>query len=419
MKAGKTGGGTDLNRAPRHSRRSSRWSLRAARALSAAALLAALLAAGCGGQGGPRDLEEMLLSRAGAIDTLRYTCVTEDGERLYREEFELAFPDRYRYRLYEQAEDSPRLVRVAEQRGDAFFSARAAYGDSGELEKVESETVTCVPALRNGGRYLGLYHMVGNADFFHSLLSLLEGGSLEAAGREDLDGAPAWRLDSASGLTPRMQLWLDTGTGLPLRKDLYLGQDRKVVFRFQGYEEGFDYRDSPFPPDMRSLFGYSGDAAHSAASDGGCRQLDLPDAAGVVGFEPLIPELVGFELAGARWRDPSASLSSLEGQSIQFPEGFRELYLLYRAGTRQVEVRESPYDPEFGYYTMGLGTLTGTYLAQQEVFGEEEGNALYTAALDCQEMHLVAGDLEITVTGDLSRDGFAALAAQLTELASL
>mgnify|MGYP005835681755 FL=1 len=387
-------------------------------ALTAVATLSLLNVGGCGEGGSYRDLMEKLEARAGAIGTLRYTCLTEDGERLYREEFELAFPDRYRYRLYEDRGGSSRLVNAVEQRGEAFFRARATYAESGALEKVESETALDVPPLRNGGKYLGLYHMVGNADYFHSILSLLEGGSLELKGKEEVDGAPAYRLDSAAGLTPRLQIWLDAGTGMPLRKDLFLGEERKVVFRFQGYKEDFPYPELPFPPDAKSLFGNEGPAVSPLESDGGCRSLDLPDAAALVGFDPLIPTLGGFELTGARWRDPAAFAPASGGQSIQYPEGFRELYLLYRDGARQVEIRESPYDPDFAYYTMGLGTLTGAYLAQQEMFGEEAGGASYTAALDCQEMHLVAGDLEITVTGDLSRDAFADLAAQLVELAS-
>lgn len=391
-------------------------SLLAASALTAVAILSLLNVGGCGDGRGYRDLTEKLEARAGAISTLRYTCVTEDGERLYCEEFELAFPDRYRYRLYEDRGGSARLASAVEQRGEAFFRARATYAESGALEKVESETAFNVPPLRNGGKYLGLYHLVGNADYFHSILSLLEGGSLELRGKEEVEGAPAYRLDSAAGLTPRMQIWLDAGTGLPLRKDLFLGEERKVVFRFQGYEEDFPYPELPFPPDAKTLFGNEGAAVSPLESDGGCRSLDLTDAAALFGFDPLIPALEGFELTGARWRDPAASAPG--GQSIQYPEGFRELYLLYRDGARQVEIRESPYDPDFAYYTMGLGTLTGAYLAQQETFGEEAGGASYTAALDCQEMHLVAGDLEITVTGDLSRDAFADLAAQLVELAS-
>ena len=214
-----------------------------------------------------------------------------------------------------------------------------------------------------------------------------------------------------------MQIWLDTGTGLPLRKDLFLGEERKVIFRFRGYEEDLPYPELPFPPDTKALFGNEGAPVSSLESDGGCRSLDLTEAAALVGFDPLIPTLVGFELTGASWRDPASAPTS-GGQSIQYPEGFRELYLIYGDGARQVEIRESPYDPDFAYYTMGLATLTGAYLAQQERFGEEAGGASYTAALDCQEMHLVAGDLEITVTGDLSRDAFADLAAQLVELAS-
>ncbi len=384
----------------------------------AVAILSLPNAGGCGGGGGYRDLIETLEARAGTISTLRYTCVTEDGERLYREEFELAFPDRYRYRVYEDRGGSARLASAVEQRGEAFFRTRATYSESGALEKVESETAFNVPPLRNGGKYLGLYHLIGNADYFHSILSLLEGGSLELRGKEEVEGAPAYRLDSAAGLTPRMQIWLDAETGLPLRKDLFLGEERKVVFRFQGYEEDFPYPELPFLPDTRTLFGNEGAAVNPLESDGGCRSLDLPDAASLVGFDPLIPTLEGFELTGARWRDPAASAPASGGQSIQYPEGFRELYLLYRDGMRQVEIRESPYDPDFAYYTMGLGTLTGAYLAQQETFGEEAGGASYTAALDCQEMHLVAGDLEITATGDLSRDAFADLAAQLVELAS-
>ncbi len=389
-----------------------------ASALIVAVLPAVLIAGGCGRKGVSHDLRELLEKRARALGTLRYTCITEDGERLYREEFELSFPDRYRYRLYENADESPRLVNAAEQRGDMFFRARASYGDSGSLESLESETATGVPPLRNGGKYLGLYHLAGNADYFYSVLSLLDGGSLVPAGKEDLDGAAAWRLDSAAGLTPRMSIWLDTTTGLPLRKELYLDAGKKVVFRFQGYEEGFPYPEQPFPPDVKTLFEKDGAPAKAANTDEGSAKIDLADAASALGFVPLVPVLEGFQPAGAWWRDPSSHVSGADGQPIRFPAGFRELYLIYRDGPRQVEIRESPYDPEFGYYAMGLGTLTGAYLAQQEVFGEEEGSALYTVALDCQEMHLVAGGLEFTVTGDLSRDGFASLAAQLTQLAS-
>ncbi len=381
-------------------------------------LPASLCAGGCGGNDDARELKELLQQRAGAVDTLRYTCFTEDGENLYREEFELSFPDRYRYRMYENVDGSPRLVSAAEQRGDGFFRARASYNDTGALQSTESETTLRVPPLRNGGKYLGLYHMIGNADYFQSLISLMDGGSLELAAKEGIDGNSAWRLDSAQGLTPRMRLWLDMGTGLPLRKELYLGADRKVVFRFQGYEEGFSYPELPFPPDLKGLFGQDGITSQSASSDGGSLQIDLAGASFTLGFEPLVPSLENFQPAGAWWRDPSSQAIGADGRPVRFPEGFRELYLLYRDGTRQVEIRESPYDPEFGYYTMGLGTLTGAYLSQQEVFGEEAGGAIYTAALDCQEMHLVAGDLEITVTGDLSRNDFAALAAQLIRLAS-
>jgi hypothetical protein len=44
-------------------------------------------------------------------------------------------------------------------------------------------------------------------------------------------------------------------------------------------------------------------------------------------------------------------------------------------GSRQVEIRQSPYDEEFSCYTTGMATLSGVYLTSQEVFGEDAGNA--------------------------------------------
>ena len=152
------------------------------------------------------------------------------------------------------------------------------------------------------------------------------------------------------------------------------------------------------------------------ARDGACRAGDIASAAAEVGFEPLVPQIEGFTLAAVYVRDPAASTLTESEETTQFPEGFRELYLVLRNGALQVEIRESLYDEKFSYYATSMGALTGAYLTGQENFGAEAGNASYTAAMDCQEMHLTLGDVELMVTGDLSREEFESLAVQLKEL---
>lgn len=379
-------------------------------------LVALLLPAGCGGDGLLDEVTGLLARRSGEIETISYTCITEDAGRTYREDFELRFPDEYRYSFYEVAGGQERLVNHTVQAGNDIYRARALQGTEGAADSLRVETLSRVPPIRCTGTYLALYHLVGNVDYFQSMIALLEGGELLAAGKESLEGAETYRLESASGLTPRMRIWLSAESGLVVRKELALSEDRTVVFRYENMTENPVYEQGPFPPDVTGLFAGLETGAEPARKDGGCRPVAIEDARAEARFQPLVPQVEGFELAGAFVRDPAASNLTESEESTRFPEGFREIYLVLRGGTRQVEMRQSPYDPEFSYYTTGLGALSGAFLTSTMTFGEDAGGASYTAAMDCQEMRLVLDEVEIMVTGDLSRDEFEALAVQLRGL---
>ncbi len=385
--------------------------------MSLAMLLAALLLpSGCGGDGLEREVAQLLARRSGEIDSVAYACITEDAGLIYREVFELRFPDEYRYSFYELGGGQGRLVNHATQKGSDVYRARIMRAGGGGTDSLRVESLSHVPPIRCTGAYMSLYHLVGNVDYFQSVISLLEGGELRVTGTEDLEGTATYRLESASGLTPGMRIWLDAETGLPVRKELDLSEGRVVVFRYEDVVENADYGEASFPPDITSMFGGLAAEAEPAQRDGACRHIDIGSALAEAGFQPLLPRLDGFELAGAFVREPAASNLSASEESARFPAGFRELYLVLRDGSRQVEIRQSPYDPEFSYYTTGLGSLAGAYLTHREVLGEEAGGAAYTAALDCQEMRLTLDDVEIMVTGDLSREEFEALAVQLREM---
>jgi hypothetical protein len=373
---------------------------------------------GCGGNRLAAELTELLERRSGTIDTISYVCVTEDGERLYREEFEVDFPDEYRYWFYEDTGGELSPLNFTMQSGNDLYRIRVLSASSGEVESLEAETQTGIPPLRCTGTYMSLYHLIGNVDYFQSIISLISGGSLVVSGSEMVNGADAFLLESASGLKPRMLIWVDKTTGFPLRKEMELGDGRVVVFHYQDFLENRPYPEEPSPQDALSLFSDLGVPVGETAKDGACQVIDLADAPELAGFTPLVPQLPGFELAAVYLRDPAASNLTASEESIAFPAGFRELYLVLRNGARQVEIRENPYDPEFSYYTTGMAALSGVYLTMNEFFGEDAGNASYTAAIDCQEMRLVLGDIDMMVTGDLSRDELEALAIQLKDLST-
>jgi hypothetical protein len=377
-----------------------------------------LFPCGCGGGGGAGELKELLARRSGEISSISYACITDDGERTYREEFELLFPDDYRYRFYEYMDGQAQLRSLMVQSGNDLCRVRSAPSPSGEASPLQAEVITNIPPLRCTGTYLALYHLLGNADYFQSMLALIEGGELEVAGSESVDGAGAYLLVSAEGLKPSMRIWLDRSTGLPLKKEITLGEGRLVVFRYEDVEENAVYADEPFPPDIAGWFGEPGTGLDITEKDGGCRPIEIENAMAEAGFSPLVPQVEGFELAAVYVREPAASdLNAPSEGSMSFPEGFRELYLVLRRGPHQLEIRQSPYDPQFTYYTTGMAALSGAFLTRQETWGEEAGGATYIAAMDCQEMRLVLGDIDLMVTGDLSREEMRSLAAQLKELA--
>lgn len=383
-----------------------------------ALVLSASALPGCGKADLRGELLELLREKAGTIESLSFTCETADGERLYREEFHLRFPDQFRYRFFEATGGEAVLLRYAAQSGNRVL--RAGLEGPGPEAALEVEFLEEVPPVRGAGVYLSLYHLMGNADYYYSLASLLEGGSLEVLSRETLEGAEAYHLRSAEGLTPRTEMWLAGDTGLPLRRELLLEGDRKVVFTYRDFAVNAPEPLEPFPgsaQEVASLLGRPAAPFESATRDGGCRPAEGTAEPGGAGFSPLLPELEGFREAGSFWRDPAASDLTASEQSLKFPEGFREFYLLLREGNRQVEIREVPLVEDFGYYTSSLGLLSGAYLVQQEKFPSEYADASYTVALNRQEMHLVAGGLEITVTGDLSREEFQELARVLRSLA--
>lgn len=373
---------------------------------------------GCGKADLRGELLGLLREKAGNIESLAFTCETVDGDNLYREEFHLLFPDQYRYRFFRNAGGEVVLLRYAAQSGNRVL--RAALENPGPEEVLRVEFLEDVPPIRGTGIYLSLYHLMGNADYYHSLVSLLEGGSLEVLSRENLEGEDAYHLRSAAGLTPQTELWLERETGLPVRKELHLEGDRKVAFTYRDLAVNTPEPLEPFPgsaQEVASLFGRPAVPVEPSVKDGGCRPAEGTTAPGEVGFSPLVPEIAGFEETGSFWRDPAASNLTPSEQSLKFPEGFREFYLLLRDGNRQVEIRQVPLVEDFGYYTSGLGLLSGAYLVQQEKFPGDSANSSYTVALNRQEMHLVAGGLEITVTGDLSREEFQELARILRVLA--
>ncbi len=377
--------------------------------------MAALSTSGCGKESRKAEVTRLLERRIGEIQAVSYTCVTEDAERTYREEIYLRFPASYTYRLYDCSEGQPRLLSISAQTGSEAFRAGTVSVESGATALQIQRSVS-LPPLRGTGFYLSVYHLLGNGDYFQSLAYLIDAGTLEVEGREEAEGKEAWLIRTAAGLQPGIGIWLDPETGLPLKKELALSGERTLVFRYRDVRENPAQDMEPFPPDISDLAVPSA-LVQESVLDGGCRALNLEEASSVLGFSPLLPELEGFVLEGSWVRDPRQSSLGAQEQEVQFPEGFRELYLTLRNGPRQAEIRESPYGPGFSYYTTGIGMPASAYISQQESWGEGLGNAMYTAALDCQELRLVAGDLEIIVTGDLTRQEMETLAGRFRELA--
>lgn len=388
--------------------------------MTAAFILVAfiLLQTGCGKKVAYRDLVDLLRDKAGTIGTLTFACITEDGEKVYREEFSFSFPDEYRYRFYDCADGEIRISRYAAQSGNKVVRARLMSSESGD--SIQAEFLNDIPPIRNTGIYLSLYHILGNADYYYSLVSLLEGGSLEILPERALNGIAAYHLRSASGLKPETDLWLDAANGLPLRKEIVLSENRRIVFTYQDLTVNPPDPLEPFPESTREIsyiFGKPDLPLELSNKDGGCRPADNAESSTLRGFAPLLPSLDGFEGTASYWRDPASSSLSPTEQSLQFPDGFSEFYLVLRSGKRQAEIREVPLVENFGYYTTGLGVLSEVYLVQQELLSSEEASASYTVALNWQELRLTAGGLEITVTGDLSRQEFENLARQFQSLA--
>jgi len=372
---------------------------------------ASLFPGGCGGEDLSGQLLNLLRERSGTVSSIRFTCITEDGANTYREEVEFLLPDHLRYRMYDLGQDPPRLLTVIAQEENGLYRFRSSGGVSREGKPVE-ELFRDIPPLRNRGSYLSLYHLLGNGDYYSSLTALIHSGVLLVTARDEISGKSCYHLCSAPAQEPAMEIWVDTEYGLPLRKEMTLEGGRKLIFSYQDLEIDSLQALEPFPAGVES----GAEGAGLEAKDGGCRPLSLEEAGAVLGFAPLVPEIPGFELYRAWWRDPAASGDPSE-RSLRFPEGFRELYLVYRSGNRQLEIRESPFLKDFGYYTTGLATLSEVYLAHRETLGEEEGNALYAASLDCQEMHLLAGEVEVTVTGDAWREEMRDLARRLHSMA--
>lgn len=373
---------------------------------------------GCGKADLRADLYELLKERAGKMESLSFVCRTEDGENVYREEFHLRFPDQFRYRFLEEQDGEMVLTRYAAQSGNRVVRARLE--GSGSDISLQAELLEHVPPIRGAGAYLSLYHIMGNADYYYSLLSLLKGGSMSVVSLEYREGEKAYHLRSAEGLSPETDMWLEADTGLPLRREMILEQGRRVVFSYEDLLVDPPLTLEPFPEsaqEIAAIFGRNGSSVNLAVKDGAC--LPGPAAGTHEGeaFSPLLPDLEGFEEVGSFWRNPTASNLSASEQPLCFPEGFREFYLLMRQGNRQVEIREVPRIEDFGYYTSGLGLLSSAYLVQQERFPAEAGNASYTVAFNRQEMQLVAGEVEITVTGDLSRQEYEKLARTFLSLA--
>ncbi len=380
--------------------------------------LTALSHPACGKADLRAELVELLREKAGKIESLTFTCRTEDGEKVYGEEFHLRFPDEYRYRFLEERNGEMVPTRYAAQSGNRVVRARLE--GSGSDISLQAELLEDVPPIRGTGVYLSLYHMMGNADYYYSLLSMLEGGSLSVVSLEDREGRKTYHLRSAEGLSPETEVWLETENGLPLRRELVLEQGRRVVFSYGDLCVDPPLPLEPFPEsaaEIAAVFGRTGSPVSLDVKDGACRLGPASLTPEGTGFSPLLPELEGFEEAGSFWRDPAASDLSASERSLRFPEGFREFYLLLRQGSRQAEIREVPRVEDFGYYTSGLGLLSGAYLVQQERFPREAADASYTVTFNRQEMQLVAGEVEITVTGDLSRQEYEELARTFQSLA--
>ncbi|MBC7246402.1 MAG: hypothetical protein H5T73_01315 [Actinobacteria bacterium] len=373
-------------------------------------------AAGCAGEDLTARVIGLLQEKAGTFTALDYTCITEDGESVYREEFFLRFPDGYRYRFLDVSRGEARLLQYTAQSGNRVYRVRTQSDDAGAAY-LQAELLLDVPPLRNTGAYLSLYNLCGNADYYSSLASLLQGGSLQVLARSSLGGKDAFHLKSPPGLSPETELWIDAGSGLPLRKEVSLAGDRRISFSYQDFRIDAYGELEPFPSGIPPGFDASL-PVREATRNGACLPLDPADAASALGFAPLTVEIEGFALAGAYVRDPTASDLFPSERSVAFPQGFRELYLVYRSGSRQCEVREVPVVEGFAAYTTGLGALSGAYLTQQEILGGPEAKAYYTAALGFQEMRLATGSLEITVTGDLSRNELEGLSAAFHELAA-
>lgn len=374
-------------------------------------------AAGCAGEELTARVIDLLREKAGTVTALDYTCLTEDGESVYREEFALRFPDSYRYRFLDCSRGEARLQGYTAQSGNRVYRVRTK-SEASSGASILAELLVDVPPLRNTGVYLSLYNLCGNADYYSSLVSLLQGGSLQVLSRSRLDGVETYRLKSPPGLAPETELWIDACSGLPLRKEVSFGENRRVIFRFQDVNIDGGTVLEPFPEEVPPGFDLAAMPVVEETHDGACRPLDPADAASALGFAPLTVEIEGFALAGAYVRDPTASDLFPSERSVAFPQGFRELYLVYRSGSRQCEVRQVPEVENFASYTTGLGALSGAYLTQQEILGGPEVKAYYTAALGFQEMRLVTGNLEITVTGDLSRGEMETLAISLASAAA-
>lgn len=230
------------------------------------------------------------------------------------------------------------------------------------------------------------------------------------------DGRPAWRVDVETvpnAIVPEfsgdsLEITVDRETGMPVQVVERKGDAILRTVRVQGMRVDAELPAGTFRPAFP-------EGAEVMRSDDGFRRVELAEAAGVVGYDPLVPAWVpeGYELAEvavARQAGPT-------GTEAGNPPSRMVVSLSYRRGLDQFLVTTRLARP---------GETWDDPLATGEGFVDEpEPVRIAAGALRGVETELVlaprgiphvwarTGSLVVTVGGDLSRDELVRVAESL------
>jgi hypothetical protein len=230
------------------------------------------------------------------------------------------------------------------------------------------------------------------------------------------EGRPAWRLDIEvvpNAIVPdssadHLEITVDRDTGIPVRvletNDGAFWREVRIEDLIVNDDLPPDTFRLPFPPDVEVM-----------RSDDGFLRVGLGEAAGIVGYRPLVPARVpdGYELAEVAVATESAATGSEAGN----PPSRMVVSLSYRRGLDQfVVTTRLARVPAEGEPEPPLARLWGDPLASGEgILDDREQLTIRLGALQGEKAELVVSprgiphiwaltdDLVVTVGGDLSR----------------